>query len=114
MTTIVHVNEQDEILLTFVDKDGKASQAPSSVIPTWSVDDPSKATINPASDGRSAVVVPVDGAIPAGSTSVDVVVTAAANMPDGTALKPGSVTLTLTANVAVGIVLTAQAPVPKV
>ncbi len=114
MSTIVHINEQDEIDLSFVDKDSKPAQAPSSVIPTWSLDDPTKATILPAADGRSAIVTPIESAIPAGPGTVDVVVTANATMPDGTVLTPGSTTLTLTANVPVAIVLTALPPVPKV
>lgn len=107
MSTTVHINEQDTILLTFTDKAGKPSQAPSSVVPTWSLSNPALATINPAADGRSALVVPVAGAVTDPNTPVDVTVTAAANMPDGTALVPGSVVLTLVANVAVNIVLTA-------
>lgn len=112
--TIVHVNEQDTIDLTFVDANGAPSQAPASVIPTWSVDHPEFATINPAADGRSALVLPVISTFPVGSLTQDVIVTASATMPDGTVLAPGSVTLTLTANNPTGIVLTAQPAVVKV
>lgn len=112
-TQIVHVNEEDTVLLGFLDKDGRASQAPANVIPTYSLDDPTKAAILVAADGRSVLVTPVDGAIPAGSASVDVVLTGNATMPDGTVLTPGSCTLTLTANTPVAIVLFPQAPVVK-
>ncbi len=109
MGTPVHVNEQDTVLLTFVDANGAPAQAPASVIPSWTLDNSALGTINVANDGRSAIFTPAATV----TTQTDVNVTAAATMPDGTVLKPATATLTIMVNTPVAIVLTPQTAVAQ-
>ncbi len=114
MSLPLHLNEQDTGHVSAVDASGRPSALPPGVIPVWTLSDATLGALFPATDGLSATFKPSDTALPAGATTVDVTITVSASLADGTVLTPATQVFTLSNTVPTALVVSFDAPVPKV
>lgn len=105
MNTRITTLEQQTVRAKF--KNAAGVEVPVDGIPTWSVDDPSIATITPATDGKSAVITP--GA--PGTTFVTV--TADARIGAGTVPISGQFDVEVIADEAVAVEFEFDPPTPR-